>query len=260
MADSRKSPGSRSSSTAGPSRLPSARERRPALAALAVLLIVGGAFASGWLALQLGNRESYLVLTTDVAPGEEITEEHVGEVELTEDVEGLVPADGDFFSSKHYARTRLLASTILSTGMVSGTSTVSEGQQVVAIPVEPLEMPSSLDEGGVISIIAATDPEDAEPAIYLGTVRSITRPDGDDSATSVTDEAIKIDVLVDESCLLPIATARDEDVIQVSAGFSGESTIDEIVDCREDGSGDDRASDGDGGGDGDSGNASGDGS
>ncbi|MGH3317395.1 MAG: hypothetical protein ACRDO0_14745, partial [Nocardioidaceae bacterium] len=47
----------RSSSTAGRDRLPSPpRRRRPALAALAVLLIVGGATLAALLALRLDQR------------------------------------------------------------------------------------------------------------------------------------------------------------------------------------------------------------
>ncbi len=58
--------------TATPNRLPSARERRPALAALAVVLIAGGAVLAGWLALRQSQTDSYLIITNEVLEGEQI--------------------------------------------------------------------------------------------------------------------------------------------------------------------------------------------
>ncbi len=49
------------------------RRRRPALTALAVLLIVGGAALAGWLALRLDSREPVLVVNQQISAGEKIT-------------------------------------------------------------------------------------------------------------------------------------------------------------------------------------------
>jgi len=55
---------------AGGDRLPVApRQRRPALAALAVLLILGGGLISAVLVLRSGQKEAVIVLKTDVAAG-----------------------------------------------------------------------------------------------------------------------------------------------------------------------------------------------
>ena len=51
------------------SRLPSTRESRPALIGLAVLLIVGGALASAWLAIQSGNRAYFVQVDQEIAQG-----------------------------------------------------------------------------------------------------------------------------------------------------------------------------------------------
>lgn len=48
----------------GTNRLPSSRERRPALAALAVILILLGAAGSALIALNSGNREGYVAIAT----------------------------------------------------------------------------------------------------------------------------------------------------------------------------------------------------
>ncbi len=49
------------------------KRRRPALTALAVLLIVGGAALAGLLAVRMDSREPVIVLNADVAVGQQIT-------------------------------------------------------------------------------------------------------------------------------------------------------------------------------------------
>src|SRR5690625_7075253 len=67
-----------------PSRLPATRESRPALIGLAAILIVGGALASAWLAVQSGNRAYFLQIDEEVAQGATISdrsEEHTSELQ-----------------------------------------------------------------------------------------------------------------------------------------------------------------------------------
>ncbi|TDC30909.1 hypothetical protein [Kribbella albertanoniae] len=60
----------------GANRLPNSRERRPALAALAVILILLGAAGSALIALNSGNREGYVAVKKDfLPPGHQITAE-----------------------------------------------------------------------------------------------------------------------------------------------------------------------------------------
>lgn len=82
---------STSTNNGAPGRLPSTRERRPALAALAVILILGGALASAWLALQAGHRDEFVQVKSEVGQGEAIKESDLTTVELPEDFEGGIP-------------------------------------------------------------------------------------------------------------------------------------------------------------------------
>jgi hypothetical protein len=66
-------------------RLPSGRERRPLLAVLAVLLIVGGAAAAGIVALRLADRTEYAYLGQDVGTGERIEPGYLRKISLTKD-------------------------------------------------------------------------------------------------------------------------------------------------------------------------------
>lgn len=52
------------------------RQRRPALAALAVVLILGGAALAATLVLSSGQKQEYLLLNKNVAVGEVLTPQH----------------------------------------------------------------------------------------------------------------------------------------------------------------------------------------
>src|SRR4051794_1582674 len=69
--------------TSGGQRLPaSSRERRPALAALAVLLILGGALASAYLVMASGERVSAIRIAQPVAAGQRIPAGALEEVQI----------------------------------------------------------------------------------------------------------------------------------------------------------------------------------
>ena len=64
-------------------RLPSApRERKPALAALALLLIVGGALGAAYLVVQNGQRVSAIEITQQLGPGQQIPASALQEVQI----------------------------------------------------------------------------------------------------------------------------------------------------------------------------------
>src|ERR1700679_2596860 len=60
-------------------KLPGApRERKPALAALAVVLILGGALAAGYLILQSGKRVDAIQITREIGQGQQIPQSEIG--------------------------------------------------------------------------------------------------------------------------------------------------------------------------------------
>ena len=60
------------------------RERKPALAALAVLLILGGALATTLLVLRSGDRISAIRITQQVGAGQQFTAEALEEVQIAD--------------------------------------------------------------------------------------------------------------------------------------------------------------------------------
>src|SRR6202162_4835869 len=68
----------------GGRRMPSApRERKPALAALAVLLVAAGAVAAGLLVINAGHKVAAVEITQEVGQGEQIPASAVQEVEIS---------------------------------------------------------------------------------------------------------------------------------------------------------------------------------
>src|SRR5947209_19308313 len=70
----------------GGRRMPSApRERKPALAALAVLLVALGAVAAGYLVINAGHRLGAVEITQQVGQGQRIPASAIKEVQINAD-------------------------------------------------------------------------------------------------------------------------------------------------------------------------------
>ena len=215
MADTRTSPGRRTAPNSG-TRLPSARERRPALAALAILLIVGGAFASGFLALQAGNRADYLRVRAgvEIPQGAEISEDELESVSLPEDMDGVISVDDTEAVVGLRAATHLVEGTILTENMITEESGVPAGMEEVPLNLENIA--PGLTSGDSVKVHTA--PDEGNPADYDAEVLTVDYPDDDGSIGGDTGQSsIQLTVLMDEDDASDIALAiRDEDVAYVA--------------------------------------------
>ena len=100
------------------------RERRPALAALAVLLILGGALAAGFLVLQSGQRVTAIEISAPVSAGQRIPPSALAEVQIAAGT-GLayVPWDKAGQVTRFYTVSAIPAGTLLTRAMVAATGT-----------------------------------------------------------------------------------------------------------------------------------------
>lgn len=203
---STKTPTSTSNGTGGPGgRLPSTRERRPALAALAVLLILGGALASAWLAVRSGHRAEYLQVNANVGQGAQISDSDLRTVELPEDFDGGIPADDRDEIVGDVAATPLSEGTVLMGSMVSSEEDFDASIVQLALPVGDLA--SDLDAG--TSVVVYTGGS-AKP--IAATVAS--EPDSSDASTgSTTDATATISLPV--SCGQEVVQADTNDQARV---------------------------------------------
>jgi SAF domain len=144
------------------SRLPGpVRERRPALAALAVLLILGGALASGLIALRSGERADYLVLRSGVQAGERIGATDLGVARIAGTGASAIPATQRAQVVGRYARARLFSGTLLTPAMLSTGSLVPPGAAVVGLVLSPARRPAGgLDRGDIVSVYTVPKADD----------------------------------------------------------------------------------------------------
>ncbi len=94
----------RGASSLRPSAPSPPKRRRPALTALAVLLIVGGAALAGLLAVRMDSREPVLVVSQQISVGEKITADMLESRNVSGDGLGVIPRDqADKVIGKLYA-------------------------------------------------------------------------------------------------------------------------------------------------------------
>ncbi|MFE9704651.1 hypothetical protein [Streptomyces sp. NPDC005930] len=152
----------RSAAPAQPSvgdRLPSPpRERKPALAALAVLLILVGALGATMLVLRAGDRVEAIQLTADIKAGESITKDNIKSVMVNDDSgahfvawsqrEGLM---------KLQAKSTLYKGTVVVGEMFADKSGMEEGKATVGVALKEGQYPKGLDSGDNVAVYRVGD-------------------------------------------------------------------------------------------------------
>lgn len=132
--------------TSGGQRLPtSPRERKPALAALAVLLILGGALASAYLVMASGERVSAIRIARPVAAGQPIPMSALEEVQVGDTGIQYIDWSERAKVTRHVAAVRLVEGALLTNSMISASGGPSDGRLIVGLALKPGQFPS----GGV---------------------------------------------------------------------------------------------------------------
>lgn len=202
------------------SRLPSTRESRPALIGLAVLLIVGGALASAFLAIQSGNRGSFVRVTTEVGQGARISQDDLGTVSLPESYKYAIPADEAASLVGQSATTRLLPGTVLMRSMVSKKAGVADNQTQLTIPVDASPFIRGLQPGASLALAVGASDGGGQRNV-LAELVSVGH--GEDSGLAGSGSgALPIVVSVDISCLTVVSQGiQDKAVTPALIGGSG---------------------------------------
>jgi hypothetical protein len=204
----------RQAGAAPATRLPSTRERKPALFALAVLLIVGGAVLAGWLALREGHTSSYLVVRDNVAVNEQITSSDLGVIELPTSSSGnFVPAGRRDDVVGTYAQADLLAGTPVVSAMYGKQPALPEGASRIGLSLAPGRYPPSLGIGDNVTIVVLDPNGDSNDA--LGTAVAVVR--GVENAGS--GQGVIVDAVVSEQCntVLTAAAANGDVALNLLA-------------------------------------------
>lgn len=134
-------------------RLPARpRERKPALAALAVLLILGGALASMSLVLRSSDTVAAIGVAAPVPRGARIPLEALREVQVARDGVAYVPWSQRQSVTNFYAATTLVPGSLLAAQQVSRSGAVGPGQEVVGLALKPGQYPAGDPDGRPLQV------------------------------------------------------------------------------------------------------------
>ena len=139
-------------------RLPNARrERKPALAAFALLLVVGGALAAGLLVIQSGKRVAAIEISQQVGAGQRIPLSAMQQVQVASGT-GLdyVPWAQASQVTRFYAATTIPPGTVLTGAMVARVSGVATGRDILGLALKDGQLPAQLKPGDQVRIYAVS--------------------------------------------------------------------------------------------------------
>ena len=139
--------------SSAPIRPPSApRERKPALAALALLLIAAGVLASVYLQTQAGNRVGVIELTQRVSQGQQITSGDITEVMVAQDKTiNYVMWDQRDLLSKYTAQTDLVSGSLLIGQMLTTSPAAGSNDATIAVTLKAGQYPPSVSIGDTVN-------------------------------------------------------------------------------------------------------------
>jgi hypothetical protein len=176
-------------------RLPSApRERKPALAALAVLLIIGGALGAGFLVIQSGKRVAAIEISQQIGAGQQIPLSAMQQVQITAG-SGLayVPWAEVSQVARYFTVSTIPPGTLLTREMVATTGTSVAGRAVLGLALKDGQLPHGLQDGDHIDIYQVSDTQETCPGGSGGTlaanavVLAIGAPSATSGSTAIAD-------------------------------------------------------------------------
>lgn len=206
-------------------RLPSTRESRPALIGLAIVLIVGGALASGWLALQSGDRAYFVNVQKEVAQGARISSDDLGRVSLPEGFADGIPSSQADELVGQSATTRLLPGTVLIPSMISEKAGLAENQTQLTVPVDSSPFIRDLQPGARLALDVGGSDTGGRTAV-LAELVSVGRNEDDGGLAGGGDSTIPIVVAIDVSCLSTVSAGiEDKSVTPALIGSGGDNVV-----------------------------------
>ena len=126
--------------------MPSApRERKPGLAALAVLLVALGAVAAGYLVISAGHRVGAVEITQEVGQGQRIPASAIREVQIASN-SGLNYVAWQYANrvTGVYAAVHIPAGTLLTPAMTTATNNLASGKVEVGLSLKAGQAPTNL--------------------------------------------------------------------------------------------------------------------
>jgi hypothetical protein len=139
-------------------RLPSApRERKPALFALAILLVALGAGAAGLLVIRASAHVEAIEIVQQVNAGAQMPGSAMEEVGVSAGSAVLyVPWSDAAQVEQYFAATTIPPGTLLTRAMVAKISDLTTGQDIVGLSLKAGQLPGSVQPGDKVDAFAVT--------------------------------------------------------------------------------------------------------
>ena len=199
----------------GGGHLPSApRERRPLLAALAVLLIVGGALLAGLLAMRLDQRAQMLAAKDTIKAGQVIDKEDLVSASVSSDLTTLVRADQ---IDQVVARVEISKGQLLDTSQLATDPVPGGDLQVVGVSANAGRFPAGgLQPGDKVDIV-----DIGSQNVIVSDAQVLAAKPSSGTSDDWTSGAV-ISVLVDKKGAAKLASASANGTIAVILTASGQ--------------------------------------
>jgi hypothetical protein len=181
-------------------RLPgAARERKPALAALAMLLILGGALGAGLLVIQGSKRVAAVEISQQIGAGQRIPLSAIQQVQIAAG-SGLayVPWSQASQVTRFYAASAIPQGTLLTREMVAARGTPVAGKAVLGLALKDGQVPRGLTDGDHIDIFQVSDAQESCPGGPGGTlaagaiVLAVGAPPATSGSTAIADVEVAL--------------------------------------------------------------------
>ncbi|MGW3419016.1 hypothetical protein [Streptomyces phaeochromogenes] len=201
-------------------RLPSPpRERKPALAALAVLLILVGALGATMLVLRAGDRVEVVKVTSDIQAGESVGD-HVESVLVADDAGiNYVRWSQHKTLEKLKAKSTIYKGTLVIGEMFGTEASVAAGKAVVGLSLKEGQYPEGIQSGDLVAAyqVGNTSSSNSDDETGTGSAGTGGTPIVDNarvakvpeakSDTTISSTNKRITVTVDESDAAALARA-----------------------------------------------------
>ncbi len=175
-------------SVAGGSPSPAASQRSAPLALVGVVAVVAGALVFLGIYTSIDSRQSVLVASRPVAPGQVIVAEDLGVADVAApEGTATVPASDSAAVVGQTAAVGLVPGAILAPSQLGASSGLQAGQAQVGVALKPGQAPLGLRKGSRVTVVASGDPAsggDSEVRVLSG--EALVSDVGPPSASSAT--------------------------------------------------------------------------
>jgi hypothetical protein len=179
-----------------------------------VLLIVGGALASGLLILRSGDRDGYLVVVRTVDPGQRISEDDLGVAQIAGNGANAISMASRADVVGDYATTRIFPGTLITEAMIADNVEIPNGQTVVGAVLSTSQRPAArLRPGDLVTVLAVPRSDGTGGEVSVVLLDSTEVVAVEDTSTN---DALAVSLLVPNARVPAVTAAAAQGTVAVA--------------------------------------------